>query len=125
MAANAPYAIPRKRFKDTTANELESSIVAFIELTGGAVFPIDTMGVLRNGRWTKSGMKKGTPDILSGKPKMINNIGFCQLVGVEIKIGRDKQSEDQKKIESHIVRSRGIYIIAKDWNGFYTQWDAI
>lgn len=125
MAANAPFAIPRKRYSDKTANKLTDAITDFIRLTGGYADRINNMGVMRNGKWTRSGTRKGIADIMASKPIEVGGRLIGVQVAIEVKIGKDRQSEDQKKIEAEVVRSGGFYIIAKDWNGFYTQWDAI
>jgi hypothetical protein len=38
---------------------------------------------------------------------------------VEIKIGRDTQSEVQKDFENQVKRSGGVYVIVKTWEDFY------
>lgn len=125
MAANARYAIPRKKYTDKTANKLTDAITDFIRLTGGYADRINNMGVMRNGKWTRSGTRKGIADIMASKPIDVGGRLIGVQVAIEVKIGKDRQSEDQKKIEAEVVRSGGFYIIAKDWNGFYNQWDAI
>lgn len=49
-------------------------------------------------------------------------IGFPDLVGIymgifigiEIKVGKDRQSEDQKAMEATIKKAGGVYLIVKD-----------
>lgn len=125
MAANAPYAIPRKRYSDKTANKLTDAITDFIRLTGGYADRVNNMGVMRNGKWTRSGTRKGIADIMASKPIEVGGRLIGVQVAIEVKIGKDRQSEDQKKIEEEVVRSGGFYIIAKDWQSFYSQWDKI
>ncbi|RYD54884.1 MAG: hypothetical protein EOP56_18115 [Sphingobacteriales bacterium] len=116
---------------DKTANGLTKMIVAFLDYTGHYANRINTQGqaqVSEVGRYDvitgklettkritgyrKSTTKKGTPDIdaiISGKPAKI-----------EVKIGKDRMSKDQKKQKDKIERAGGMYYIAKDFLGFYT-----
>lgn len=41
-----------------------------------------------------------------------------KAIFVEIKIGRDRQSEEQIEFENDIKRLGGIYVIARTWDGF-------
>ena len=61
------------------------------------------MGGLRN-----SGMKKGLPDVIG--------IYKGQFIGVEIKIGKDRQSDYQKEREQEINEAGGLYFIAKTFD---------
>ena len=38
---------------------------------------------------------------------------------IEVKIGKDRQSDDQKNYEHQITRAGGIYYIAKDFDSFF------
>lgn len=125
MAANAPFAIPRKKYTDKTANKLTDAITDFIRLSGGYADRINNMGVMRNGKWTRSGTRKGIADVMASKPIEVGGRLIGVQVAIEVKIGKDRQSEDQKKIEDEVIKSGGFYIIAKDWESFYKQWDAI
>lgn len=44
-----------------------------------------------------------------------------RMVAIEIKYGKDKQSQAQKEYQSKIESSGGIYLIVKDFEDFY-QW---
>jgi hypothetical protein len=125
MAQNAPFAIPRKKYTDLTANKLTEAITDFIRLTGGYADRINNMGVMRNGKWTRSGTRKGIADVMASKPIQVGDRVIGVQVAIEVKIGKDRQSEDQKKIEAEVIKSGGFYIIAKDWVSFFMQWDAI
>ena len=65
-------------------------------------------------------MTKGTADISATIPIY----AACKIglsVKIEVKIGKDRQSEDQKKYEKSIINAGGVYYIAKDFNSFY-EW---
>ena len=58
-------------------------------------------------------MQRGTADIsctIQGKS-----------VKIEVKVGRDRQSEAQCKYQAQVEASGGVYYIAKDFESFY-QW---
>ncbi len=60
---------------------------------------------------------KGTADIsatIKGKS-----------VKIEVKFGKDRQSEAQKEYQSTIERSGGIYYIAKDFETFYNFYNTL
>lgn len=63
--------------------------------------------------YTKSMTKRGTPDISA----IING----RAVMIEIKVGRDRLSEDQLKQMSEIEAAGGIYFVARDMPSFY-EW---
>jgi len=101
--------------KQTPANALTAAIVNYLNLNGGCVTRVNSTGMHRNGRWTYSTTRKGTPDIMgayNGKP-----------VGIEVKIGKDKQSDYQKQFEEDYTKSGGVYIIAKTFDQFYEDFN--
>jgi hypothetical protein len=61
-------------------------------------------------KWVKSNMKKGSADISA----TING----RAVKIEVKIGKDRQSEAQKNYQAEIERAGGIYFIAKSFDDF-------
>jgi hypothetical protein len=38
---------------------------------------------------------------------------------VEVKIGKDVQSEGQIEFESKVIRAGGVYVIVKSWEEFF------
>ena len=42
-------------------------------------------------------------------------------VKIEVKIGKDKQSDAQKAYQADVEKAMGIYYIAKDFDTFY-EW---
>jgi hypothetical protein len=116
-----------KPFKDDTANELTRSIETFIRITGNYADRINNVGIYDskiNG-YRKSNTRKGIADIIASKTIIIGERRISTLVAIEIKIGKDKMSEHQLKIQEEINSTGGYYIIAKDWESFITQWNQI
>jgi len=125
---NVPdHCIPMQKFNDTTANGLTKTIIMFIQYIGGQAERISNMGVYRDnkktvidvigrarivgsGKWTKGTGTNGTADISA----IYKGISFK----IEVKIGKDKQSENQKKYQQDVQRAGAVYIIAKDFDNF-------
>jgi len=54
--------------------------------------------------------RKGVPDIIG--------IIDGRFIGIEVKIGADRQSADQKEIEKEINAVGGVYFIAKSYDDY-------
>ena len=115
--------VPRK-FKDGTANGLTNCIVAFITLSGGHATRVSSTGrqitkhrteVKGSGKlvYIPGTTRKGTADI--------HAVWKGKHLSIEVKIGKDRQSEAQKQVEIEVNRAGGYYFIAKDFETFY-QW---
>ena len=115
--------ISKPKRSDTNANGLTQCIMEFIRLRGGQAERISVMGrpVEEKGnggrvvgvRWTKSHMTIGTADIsatIRGRS-----------VKIEVKIGKDRQSDEQRKYQAEVERAGGLYYIARDFAGF-VEW---
>jgi hypothetical protein len=109
-------------YSDTTANGLTRCIEDYINHhpSGmGQATRVNSTGVPRqmpNGeiRWSKSNTRKGIADI-------IGSYGG-RFLSIEVKIGRDKQSEAQIKEQERITKSGGLYFIAKTFPEFLEWW---
>lgn len=69
----------------------------------------------KRGRWIKSKVKRGIGDIIS----CING----QMVMIEIKTGKDRQSIYQKATEKEVKASGGQYWIIKEFDEFIKQYN--
>lgn len=117
---------------DLTANGLTKAIIRWIELHGGQAERINTQGNFikgktvgvgmygvkhLQGKYVPSGSTKGSADIsatIKGKTWKI-----------EIKIGRDKQSDSQKKYQADIEAAGGKYSIVRSFDDFISKWEGI
>ena len=123
-----PQCLPSIKVSDNSANSLTKCIVNFLNLSGCQAERISTtgrwidesftytniMGQTRkagSGRYIKGSGTKGSADISA----IING----KSVKIEVKYGKDRQSDDQKKYQENIERAGGVYIIAKDFQSFY------
>ena len=118
-----PDYIPKTMYKDSTANGLTKAICDYINYHGYQAERINTMGTAREKKttagkvigvtWTKGTSTAGSADIsatIKGRS-----------VKIEVKIGKDRQSEAQKRYQENIEKAGGTYIIAKDFDSF-VEW---
>jgi hypothetical protein len=130
---NVPkYALSAPKYEDKTANGLTKCIIEFLQLSNHQAERINTMGRPIDNRkqvtdvigrtktigsmtWGKSTATKGSADIsatIQGRS-----------VKIEVKIGADRQSEDQKVYQANIEKSGGQYWIAKNFDDFIKKYD--
>jgi hypothetical protein len=119
---------PRK-YRDDTANALTKAILDFLRLEGWQAERVSNTGRPINGtktftdvvgnrrtigtvQWIPGTGTKGTADIsatIAGRS-----------VKIEVKIGRDRQSNHQLQYQRDIEAAGGTYYIAKDFPTFVT-----
>jgi hypothetical protein len=130
---NVPkYALSTPKYEDKTANGLTKCIIEFLQLSNHQAERINTMGRPIDNRkqvtdvigrtktigsmtWGKSTATKGSADIsatIQGRS-----------VKIEVKIGADRQSQDQKIYQENIEKSGGKYWIAKNFDDFIKKYD--
>lgn len=115
------------KHRDDTANGLTRCIIAYIKYKGGQAERINTTGIpiderrqvtdvlghsrtIGNIEWRTGGGTNGSADIsatIRGRS-----------VKIEVKIGRDRQSEAQKAYQKQVETAGGIYYIAHDFTSF-------
>lgn len=123
--------VPKDKFTDKTANGLTKAICIFIKLKGGQAERISSMGrVIDNRKMVtnvmgQSGMIGSSSYIPGNSTKGTADISATingRSVKIEVKLGKDRQSEAQKQYQKDIESAGGIYFIAKDWDGFYNNY---
>ena len=122
-----PDYVPKTAYTDKTANGLTKCIVHWINLNGYQAERISTTG-----RYIDN--SKIVTDVL-GKKKKIGTGKYIKGSGtngsadisatikgrsikIEVKIGKDRQSDAQKKYQEMIEKAGGIYFIASDFDDF-------
>lgn len=107
-----PYPV-KPRYSDKDANGLTSCIIDFIDLSGGWATRINSMGryLTDKQKYIPGSTKKGTADI--------HAVYKGVHLSIEVKIGKDKQSEEQKHIQEEITKAGGFYFIAVSFQQFY------
>ncbi|MDX9773692.1 MAG: hypothetical protein RBT02_09800 [Bacteroidales bacterium] len=128
------YARTTPQYTDRTANGLTKCVIDFIRFTGGQAERINSIGryvdksqtytdVLGHtrkigaGKWLPSTGMKGTADISA----VIQGLA----VKIEVKIGKDQQSEAQKKYQKAIESAVGVYWLVRSFNDFRLLYDAL
>lgn len=116
-----------QKYTDKSANGLTKAIIAFVNFSGGQAERINNMGrmvdrtrIVTNTigqhmkigsvEWQKGTGRKGTADISA--------IVDGRSLKIEVKIGRDRQSNEQKEYELEVIQAGGIYLIAKEFTSF-------
>lgn len=128
---NVPdIALPKIEYNDRSANGLTKMIIDFLVLSGHQAERINTMGRMIDNRKTYTDVIGRTKTI--GSAKYIPTTGTKGSsdisatikgisVKVEVKIGKDRQSQAQKDYQAMIERAGGIYLIARNFDEFY-EW---
>ena len=121
-------------WKDSSANSLTNCVIAFVQYMGGQAERISSQGQYREGakiqvgtgeiahtkqlpgKWTPGQSTKGTADIsatIRGRS-----------VKIEIKYGKDRQSDVQKAYQEAIERAGGVYIIVRTFDEFVVWYES-
>jgi len=111
-----PHALVKKKFKDTTANDLTKTIIwDMYHVRGGVAYRINNGATYDQKRkiYRKGVQRKGIPDIIG--------IVDGRFFGIEVKIGADRQSADQKEIEKEIQAVGGVYFVAKSYDDYLNK----
>ena len=111
-----PHVLVHKNFKDTTANDLTKTIIwDMYHVREGVAYRINNGAVYdrKKGAYRAGVQRKGVPDIIG----IINGRFF----GIEVKIGKDRQSAHQKEIEKEINDAGGVYFIAKSYDDYLNK----
>jgi hypothetical protein len=124
------HALIATKYTDKTANGLTKAIIKWFELEGGQAERVSCTGRMIDRRktftdvigrtrqigstqWIKPSMKVGTADISIIYKKI--------AIRAEIKMGKDVQSEAQKKYQESIERAGGLYWLVTSWDDFITK----
>jgi hypothetical protein len=115
----------RKVYSDKTANGLTLAILDFCTIQGIMCQRTGSEGRFRNGATVVDVI--GRTRQMKGMWLPGHNVGQGDLqivlkgriYSIEVKIGRDTQSEVQKEFQSRLERAGGIYVIVKSWEDFY------
>ena len=126
------HAIPIYTPSEGSANSITQTVIKFLKAEGWQAERISTTGryiqgerytdVLGHtremkGQWIPGTSTRGSADIsatIRGRS-----------VKIEVKYGRDKQSEHQREYQEAIERAGGVYWLVRDLDGFLEQYDRI
>jgi hypothetical protein len=101
--------------KTKPPTDLHAQLSIFSQYIGGHFTRVNVMGTPRKRSdgsmfFTPSTTREGTADIVG--------VYNGRYVAVEVKIGLDRQSKDQKEVQKEIEQAGGIYIVAKTFPQF-------
>jgi hypothetical protein len=122
------YAYPRPTYSDKNANGLTKCIIDFLNFSGCQAERISSEGKVVDNRQTYTdciGRAKTIGSVQRTYSSTTNGTADISAtikglsVKIEVKVGRDKQSEAQKRYQEAIEKAGGIYVIAKTFEGFY------
>ena len=98
------------------ATELTNRVIDYIYRQGGYAWRASSVGVFDTKQMRhRAAAKKGVADVLA-----------ChrgRLVAVEIKIGKDRLSDEQEGFLKNIQATGGIALVAKDFDSFVSSWE--
>lgn len=120
------YAIPKVSRRDDTANGLTRCIIDFLSINGHQAERINSMGrvvmerghQLRGGKLVDTTTPRYIPTNATNGTSDISAIIGGRAVKIEVKIGRDRQSEVQKRYQDDVERSGGVYFVARNFSDF-------
>jgi hypothetical protein len=114
-------------YRDDTANGLTRCIIDFIRFKGGQAERINTIGIPIDTRREVSDVlgHRKTIGSVTWRPSA-GTVGSADIsatirgrsVKIEVKIGRDTQSEAQRQYQASIEAAGGLYLVAKDFTNF-------
>ena len=126
----APETLLKQQFRDDKANDLTRCITTYIQLKGGQAERINTTGrpIDRRKQFTDAvgmvrtiGSIEWVPGTSTNGSADISATIRGRSVKIEVKIGKDFQSQAQKDYQKAIEAAGGLYVIAKDFTSF-VQW---
>ena len=139
-AATKDFGVPKCSFPSVTkSNGLTKMIINFITWNGSHAERTNNMGrpvekkidkmniitgkvqkVTIGMQWQKGAGEKGSSDIKSHIKT--SRSPYPVPVYIEIKIGRDSQSQDQKRYQEKVEKTGALYWIVKTPEDFFTKW---
>jgi hypothetical protein len=123
-----------KKYTDKTANGLTNCIKDFLNFQGHQAERISTMGrVLDNrktfvdvmGRSRTIGSTQYIPGTGTKGSADLSGIILARSIKIEVKIGKDRQSEAQKQYQKSVESAGGYYFLAKDFDSFIEWYDTL
>jgi len=111
-------------WNDNSANALTKCIIHFLTYSGFQAERINTMGVYREGKKIQVGENtrqlkgKYTPSTGTKGSADISATIRGRSVKIEVKYGKDRQSEVQKRYQESVEAAGGTYFIARNFDEF-------
>ena len=98
------------------ATALTNQVIDYIYRNGGYAWRASSTGVFDSsaGKWRASA-KKGVSDVLA--------VYAGHILAIEVKIGKDRLSEEQQGFLRNVENAGGLTYVAKDFNDFKNWFD--
>ncbi len=112
-----PKYIAKRIMTDATANGLTKCVVAYAKVSGAFASRLNNTGIFRDGKYTRSTARRGLPDVL------VTYKG--QSLFIEIKVGKDRMSDHQRKVQEEQRQAGGSYVVIGTFEQFKTWFDAL
>ncbi|GAB2595896.1 VRR-NUC domain-containing protein [Spirosoma areae] len=109
--------IPKSKFDDRTANGLTSCVLEWLKLNSHFCARINTGGIYdeKLRRYRPSGATLGVPDVIG----CIRGL----FIGIEIKVGSEKLSAEQKDVARQIESSPGYFVEVRSFEQLYSWYE--
>lgn len=118
--------------KENGANALTNAIVRWIQIHGGQAERINTMGRYLPGKQISKGFYGSTttkgkyiPTTSTKGSADISATIKGRSVKIEVKYGKDVQSDAQRKYQADIEAAGGLYWIARNFDSFVAMWEGL
>ena len=107
------HARVKAKYSDADANGLTRAVVDYLNLSGHFATRLQSTGTYRAdlGKYVPSQQRRGMPDVFA--------VVDSRAVLIEIKVGRDTLSSDQKQTLADLKRAGASCYVAQDFQGFY------
>lgn len=117
---NPEHLAPRI-FRDDTANGLTTCITTYLRFKGAFCSRLNNTGIYdkRLNRFRPGTSRKGLPDIIATHP------ATGKSLMIEVKAGKDRMSDSQKKIQDEQTASGGLFFIARNFTAFKIWFDSL
>ena len=107
------HARVKAKYSDQDANSLTRAVVDYLTLSGHFATRLQSTGTYRAdlNRYVPSQQRKGMPDVFA--------VVEGRAVHIEIKVGKDRLSDDQKQAISDLQQAGASVFVATTFQGFY------
>ena len=131
------HGIPITNFTEKSANELTKLVINFLTWSGWQAERISSSGryiddskkvtnvvgftkQIGGGKWIPGNTRNGTADISCIMQSESGNVIAWKI---EIKYGKDRQSDVQKRYQSEVERAGGVYSLVRNFDSFLDMYD--
>ena len=113
------HARVKAKYSDQDANSLTRAVVDYLTLSGHFATRLQSTGTYRAdlNRYIPSQQRRGLPDVFA--------VVHGRAVHIELKVGKDRLSDDQKPAISDLQQAGASVFVARDFQTFYDWFNAL